>query len=141
MAFKVVATPFGRRVETEYPYEHEALRPLGITITTAEADSDAEYIAQVKDADAIMAGGRMLTADIISQLEHCKVIANGGVGVDRVDLDAATADGHRRDQRARRVHRRSRQPRHDAAAVPDQEDASRWTAASARAAGATRAST
>src|ERR1700730_12107371 len=91
MAFKVVATPFGRRVETEYPYEHEALKPLGITIVTADADSEAAYIAQVRDADAIMAGGRLLNSAIISQLERCKVIANGGVGVDRVDLDAATA--------------------------------------------------
>ena len=40
MAFKVVATPFGRRIETEFPYEHEALRPLGISITTVEADSE-----------------------------------------------------------------------------------------------------
>jgi D-3-phosphoglycerate dehydrogenase len=93
MPFKVIATPFGRRVETEYPYEHEALRPLGITIVTAQAESDADYIAQVKDADAIMAGGRTLTADILSQLTRCKVIANGGVGVDRVDVDAATAAG------------------------------------------------
>ena len=93
MSFKVVATPFGREPDTQYPYEHEALRPLGITISTALADSDAEYIAMVKDADAIMVGGRMMSADIISQLERCKVIANGGVGVDRVDLDAATAKG------------------------------------------------
>jgi D-3-phosphoglycerate dehydrogenase len=93
MAFKVVATPFGRRIESAYPYEHEALQPLGITIVTADAGSDAEYVAQVKDADAIMAGGRTLTAAIISQLERCKVIASGGVGVDRVDLDAATAAG------------------------------------------------
>src|ERR1700730_17988025 len=91
MAFKVVATPFGRRVETEYPYEHEALKPLGITIVTADADSEAAYIAQVRDADAIMAGGRLLNSAIISQLERCKVIANGGVGLDRVALDAATA--------------------------------------------------
>jgi len=69
------------------------LRPLGITIATAENDTEATYIAHVKDADAIMAGGRMLSASIISQLERCKVIANGGVGVDRVDLDAATAAG------------------------------------------------
>ena len=93
MAFKVVATPFGGRIETEFPYEHEALRPLGISILTAQADSDAAYVAQVKDADAIMVGGRALSAAIINQLEQCKVIANGGVGVDRVDLDAATAQG------------------------------------------------
>jgi D-3-phosphoglycerate dehydrogenase len=93
MVFKVVATPFGRQAESDYPYEHEALRPLGITIVTADADSDAEYVAQVKDADAIIAGGRVMSAEIISQLDKCKVIANGGVGVDRVDVDAATAHG------------------------------------------------
>jgi len=93
MAFKVVATPWGGRTDTDYPYEHEALRPLGITIATARADSDAEYVAQVKDADAIMVGGRTMGAEIINQLERCKVLANGGVGVDRVDLDAATARG------------------------------------------------
>src|SRR5258708_3630123 len=93
MAFKVVATPFGRPTESDFPYEHEALRPLGITIATINADSDAEYVAKVKDADAIIAGGRMLSAEIISQLKNCKVIANGGVGVDRVDVDAATARG------------------------------------------------
>src|SRR3989442_1516679 len=93
MAFKVVATPFGRRVETEFPYEHEALRPLGITIATVDAERDADYVATVKDADAIIVGSRTMSADIINQLERCKVIATGGVGVDRVDLDAATAHG------------------------------------------------
>src|SRR5205823_5723395 len=63
------------------------------SIVTAQAGSDAAYVAQVKDADAIMVGGRTLTAAVINQLEQCKVIANGGVGVDRVDLDAATASG------------------------------------------------
>src|SRR4029079_1062611 len=91
--FKVIATPFGRRTESDFPYEHEALRPLGITISVATAETDAEYIAEVRDADAIMVGGRMLNADIISQLDSCKVIANGAVGVDRVDLDAATEKG------------------------------------------------
>ncbi len=93
MAFKVVATPFGGRIETQFPYEHEALRPLGVTIQTAQAQTDEDYIAEVRDADAIMVGGRPLSPDIIGQLERCKVIANGGVGVDRVDLDAATAAG------------------------------------------------
>ena len=93
MTYSVVATAFPGRVEHTYPYEHEALRPLGITITTVDADSDSAYLAQIKQADAIMVGGRRLSADIIAQLERCKVIANGGIGVDRVDLDAATAKG------------------------------------------------
>jgi D-3-phosphoglycerate dehydrogenase len=93
MSFTVVATPFAGRPDREYPYEHEALQPLGITITTVEADSDSSYVAQIKNADAIMVGARPLPAEIIHQLAKCKVIANGGIGVDRVDLDAATARG------------------------------------------------
>ncbi len=93
MAFKVVATPFGRMAQSDYPYEHEALKPLGITIQTVSAQSDDEYVEQVKDADAIIAGGRQLTADIIRRLEKTKIIANAGVGFDRVDVDAATEKG------------------------------------------------
>ncbi|HYW88087.1 MAG TPA: C-terminal binding protein [Chloroflexota bacterium] len=93
MGYSVIATAFPGRVDNSYPYEHEALRPLGITVTTVDADSDSAYVAQIKDADAIIVGSRALNADIISQLNACKVIANGGIGVDRVDLDAATAKG------------------------------------------------
>ena len=93
MAYKVVATPFGGRAESDYPFEHEALRPLGITIETAKVGSDEEYLESIRDADAVIAGGRWLNADVISRLDRCKVIANGGVGVDRVDIDAATEKG------------------------------------------------
>src|SRR5215471_3719325 len=93
MTYSVVATAFAGHVNRSYPYEHEALQPLGITITTVDADSDSAYLAQIKHADAIIVGGRALNAEIINQLESCKVIANGGIGVDRVDLDAATAKG------------------------------------------------
>src|SRR5215510_8689775 len=93
MAFKVVATPFGRRGATGYPHEHEALRPLGIEITTVEASTDDEWIAQARDADAVIVGGRRLTANLINRLEKCKVFASGAVGTDTIDLDAATEQG------------------------------------------------
>jgi D-3-phosphoglycerate dehydrogenase len=93
MAFKVVATPFGGRTDTSYPHEHEGLKPLGITIETADTSSDEAYLASIRDADAVIAGGKWLNGDVINKLERCKVISNGGVGVDRVDLDAATERG------------------------------------------------
>ncbi len=93
MAFKVVATPFGGRTDTSYPLEHEALKPLGITIETADTSSDEAYLASIRDADAVIAGGKWLNGEVINKLEKCKVIANGGVGVDRIDLDAATERG------------------------------------------------
>ena len=93
MAYKVVATPFGRATDTSYPHEHEALKPLGITIETADVSSDEAYLASIRDADAVIAGGKWLNGDVLNKLERCKVIANGGVGVDRIDLDAATERG------------------------------------------------
>ena len=93
MAFKVVATPFGRRLSTGYPHEHEALRPLGVEIATINASTDDEWIAQAKDADAVIVGGRRMTADLINRLEKCKVFASGAVGTDTIDLDAATEKG------------------------------------------------
>src|SRR6186713_1385830 len=69
------------------------MKPLGITIETAKVGSDEEYLESIRDADAVIAGGHTLSENIISRLERCKVIANGGVGVDRVDLDAATEKG------------------------------------------------
>jgi len=55
--------------------------------------SEDEYVANVRTADAIVAGGVNMTARVIGALEKCRVIANGGIGVDRVDLDAATEHG------------------------------------------------
>jgi len=94
MSFKVVATPFGRQAgAADFPHEHEALSPLGVKITNLQAGTDDDYVAEAKDADAVIAGGRALTADIINRLEKCKVIATSAVGVDRIDVAAATAKG------------------------------------------------
>src|SRR5262249_27338344 len=65
MAFKVVATPFGGRTDTSYPYEHEGLKPLGITIETADVSSADAYLASIRDADAVIAGGRWLNGEVI----------------------------------------------------------------------------
>ncbi|HVC35452.1 MAG TPA: C-terminal binding protein [Chloroflexota bacterium] len=92
MAFKVVTTGFsGRRVDSTH--EDEGLKPLGASVQAVAANTEDEYIAQVKDADAVLAGRFALNARVIGALDQCKVIAAGGVGVDRIDLDAATAKG------------------------------------------------
>lgn len=93
MALKVVATPWRRGMPASYPHELEALAPLGIDITVINAETDEEWLAQAKDADAVIVGGRRLTGDLIRGLEKCKVFATGAVGVDTIDVDAATEKG------------------------------------------------
>src|SRR3954470_635545 len=75
-----------------YGYEMEALEPIGAEIVEAPAN-EAEFIAAAKKADAIYGKGMRITKEIIDSLENCKVITLGTVGVDSVDVKAATARG------------------------------------------------
>jgi D-3-phosphoglycerate dehydrogenase len=90
--FKVV-TPTGASYTMGGDYEHEleALTPLGAEIVEIGAKSDEEFAVDARDADALYAKGRRITKRIIDGLERCKVIALGSVGVDSVDVAAATA--------------------------------------------------
>jgi D-3-phosphoglycerate dehydrogenase / 2-oxoglutarate reductase len=93
--FKVV-TPAGVTYAgpgAAYDYELEALTPIGAEIVEVAAKSDEEFAAAARDADALYAKGRPITKRIIDGLERCKVITLGSVGVDSVDVAAATAKG------------------------------------------------
>jgi D-3-phosphoglycerate dehydrogenase / 2-oxoglutarate reductase len=53
-----------------------------------------EFIEQAADCDALLntyAGP--ITADVMAKMPKCKIIARYGIGVDTIDLDAATAAG------------------------------------------------
>jgi D-3-phosphoglycerate dehydrogenase len=53
-----------------------------------------EYLTQAADCDGLLntyAGP--ITADAIARMPKCKIIARYGIGVDTIDLDAATAAG------------------------------------------------
>jgi D-3-phosphoglycerate dehydrogenase len=53
-----------------------------------------EFIAEAKDCDALLntyAGP--ITAEVMAQMPKCKIIARYGIGVDTIDLDAATQAG------------------------------------------------
>lgn len=98
MAKFTIVTPAGASFTTAgggYAYETEALQALtDIQAEIVEAPTDtAGFIAAAKDADAIYAKGIPITAEIIGALRNCKVISLGSVGVDSVDVKAATAAG------------------------------------------------
>jgi D-3-phosphoglycerate dehydrogenase / 2-oxoglutarate reductase len=75
-----------------YALESEALEGLDAEIVEAPTD-EAGFIAAAKTADAIYAKGIPISKTIIDALETCKVITLGSVGVDSVDVKAATARG------------------------------------------------
>jgi D-3-phosphoglycerate dehydrogenase len=93
--FKVV-TPVGASFTVSgggYKLEMEALAAVGAEIVEIDAASEEEFAKAARDADALYAKGRRITKRIIDGLERCKVISLGSVGVDSVDVAAATARG------------------------------------------------
>ena len=93
--FKVV-TPGGPSYgasAAEYAFELEALTPLGAEIVEIPPGTEDEFVKFAKDADALYAKGRSITKRMIEGLDRCRVIALGSVGVDSVDVAAATDRG------------------------------------------------
>lgn len=76
-----------------YSLELEALGDIA-TIVEVDGTSPAAFLEGARDADAIITSwGIRIDKQIISGLEKCVVIGVGSVGVDMVDVDAATEAG------------------------------------------------
>ena len=93
--FKVV-TPEGASFTTAgggYDHEMEALAAMDVEIVECPATEEG-FIAGTKDADAIYAKGMSFNKAMIDALpDKCRGIILGTVGVDYVDVAAATAKG------------------------------------------------
>ena len=96
MAKYKIATPAGASFTVAgggYDYEMEDLAYLDAEIIEGPTDEDG-FIKFCQDADAIYAKGIRISKKIIDGLpERCKGIVLGSVGVDSVDVKAATAKG------------------------------------------------
>jgi D-3-phosphoglycerate dehydrogenase / 2-oxoglutarate reductase len=80
-------------VEQRFALELEGLEPVA-DIVEIRADTPAEFAAGVADVDAIITSwGLRIDRQVIESLKKCIVIGVGSVGVDMVDVDAATQAG------------------------------------------------
>ena len=88
--FKIVTTGAGG---TDHSLEMEALAPLGAEIVEVKGGED-ELAKAVVDADAIYCKGRpRIVAKVIEAGKKLKVVSLASVGVDSVDVHAATQLG------------------------------------------------
>jgi D-3-phosphoglycerate dehydrogenase len=70
------------------------LREAGLHVAVRTKLSPHELIAAIPEYDAmIIRSGTQVTADVIAAARQLKVIARAGVGVDNIDIDAATPAG------------------------------------------------
>jgi D-3-phosphoglycerate dehydrogenase len=85
--FKVVIT------DAEYPsfdVEKKVLSPLNVDLVKCQCTTEEELIRHCRDADAVLNQYAKITPYVIENLDKVKIIARYGIGVDNVDLDAAT---------------------------------------------------
>ena len=85
-------------VITEYVWESLEVEKTILqglaTLVPMQTKGPAEFLSQAADCDALLntyAGP--ITADSIAKMPNCKIIARYGIGVDTIDLEAATAAG------------------------------------------------
>jgi D-3-phosphoglycerate dehydrogenase len=73
--------------------ERRILGPIGAEIVDANRLERDEVVALAQDADALMTDYFVVDADVVAALERCRVICRYGIGVDKVDVEAATRAG------------------------------------------------
>jgi D-3-phosphoglycerate dehydrogenase len=70
--------------------EQTVLASLGVELRPGQCKSEEEIIALTKGAHAVLTCYAKMTARVIEKLDRCKIIARYGIGVDNVDLAAAS---------------------------------------------------
>jgi D-3-phosphoglycerate dehydrogenase / 2-oxoglutarate reductase len=71
----------------------QVLSSIGAQLELAPQASPEGILDVARDADALLVTYAKITAEIIEQLTKCRIISRFGIGVDNVDLDAATKAG------------------------------------------------
>ncbi|MCJ7571571.1 MAG: C-terminal binding protein [Candidatus Thermoplasmatota archaeon] len=88
--FKVIIT------DAEYQsfdIEKKVLSKLNVELIKFQCRTEVDLIKNCKDADAVLNQYAKITPRVIEKLDNVKIIARYGIGVDNVDLGAATKKG------------------------------------------------
>lgn len=71
----------------------KGFQELGVSFEARPSATEAEIIANCRDADGLVVMTEPITRTVLEALPHLKVIARPGVGVDSIDMAAATELG------------------------------------------------
>ena len=73
--------------------EEDVVRAAGAELVRHQAIEPADIVAAAQGADGLIVQSGKITAEVLDALPSLKVVSRYGVGVDTVDVDAATARG------------------------------------------------
>jgi D-3-phosphoglycerate dehydrogenase len=73
--------------------ERRAVEACGGTLVVAQLVDEQELAELCKDADGVLAVRAPITKRVIAAMERCRIIVRYGIGVDSIDIPAATGRG------------------------------------------------
>jgi D-3-phosphoglycerate dehydrogenase len=71
--------------------ERRIIEPAGFQLISLQTKSEEELIDHVRDCHAVISQYARIGRRVIDSMRHCQVIARYGIGVDIIDIEAATA--------------------------------------------------
>lgn len=74
-------------------HEREQLERIGAKVISCQCRSEEELIANTADADGVMVQYAQITRRVIEHMTKCRAIVRYGIGIDCVDVGAATDHG------------------------------------------------
>ncbi|GAE33744.1 C-terminal binding protein [Halalkalibacter akibai] len=89
--FKVVVTDY--EFATLAPEQEVLSQVEGVEFVAVQCRTEDEVIAAAKDADGLINQYAPITRKVIESLPNLKVVSRYGVGVNTIDIDAATEHG------------------------------------------------
>ncbi len=76
-----------------FEIERQVIEAGGGALRLTRSRSEDELIENVRDADALLVLGAQVTRRVMEQMPRCKLIVRYGVGLDTLDIRAATEHG------------------------------------------------
>jgi D-3-phosphoglycerate dehydrogenase / 2-oxoglutarate reductase len=73
--------------------ERRAVEALGGELVVAQASGEQELIDLCRDADGVLTARASITRRVIEAMRRCRIIVRYGIGVDTIDIPAATQRG------------------------------------------------
>jgi D-3-phosphoglycerate dehydrogenase / 2-oxoglutarate reductase len=73
--------------------ERAILAEIGAEVIRAACKTPQDVIDVARDADALMVQRAPINAEVIGHLDRCRIISRYGIGLDGIDVAAATARG------------------------------------------------
>lgn len=73
--------------------EQRAVEALGGQLVVGQVTGETQLIDLCRDADGVLNGRAKITAKVIAAMERCRIIVRYGIGIDTVDIPAATERG------------------------------------------------